>query len=106
MIFSDKVYNILKWICITVLPAVCTALFALGEIWGWRYVAEITTTMLILNTCLVAIVGVQMAQWNASDARFDGTIDPLIGSTHITNPHAEEMKQLLLKVEGSEKNIS
>ncbi len=38
MIFKDdKVYNIIKWICLTVVPALNVLITTLGGIYGWTW---------------------------------------------------------------------
>ena len=64
MIFSDKVYNILKWVCIIFLPALATLWFALGKIWGFPYLAEIEGTIVAIDTFLGALIGVSTLSYN------------------------------------------
>ena len=47
---SDKVYDILKWVVMIVLPA-CSALYAsLAPVWGWGNVEQITVTLIGIST--------------------------------------------------------
>ena len=34
MTFNNKLYNMLKWIALILLPAVSTLIMSLGDIWG------------------------------------------------------------------------
>jgi hypothetical protein len=58
MVFPDKVYNILKWVCMICLPAIATLWFTLGKIWGFPYLAEVEGTIVAIDTFLGALIGV------------------------------------------------
>ncbi len=38
--FNDKVYDILKWLCLIALPALSVLYSALAGVWGWPYAQE------------------------------------------------------------------
>lgn len=61
---SDKVYNILKWIAMIVLPAAGTLYFALAGIWGFPFGEEIVGTITAIDTFLGAILGISTATYN------------------------------------------
>ena len=44
MKLNNKVYDVLKWIVMIVIPALTTAYVGLSEIWGFPYAAEIAKT--------------------------------------------------------------
>ena len=67
MILPDKAYNVLKWICIILLPALATLWFALGKIWGFPYLAEIEATIVAIDTFLGAILGVSAINYSRLD---------------------------------------
>ena len=64
MIFPDKVYNVLKWICMVCLPAIATLWFALGKIWGFPYLAEVEGTIIAIDTFIGALIGVSTIAYN------------------------------------------
>lgn len=66
MVFPDKVYNILKWICMICLPAIATLWFTLGKIWGFPYLAEVEGTIVAIDTFLGALIGVSTIAYNNS----------------------------------------
>ena len=43
--FNDKVYDILKWLCLIALPALSVLYSALAGVWGWPYAQEVATTI-------------------------------------------------------------
>lgn len=63
-ILPDKVYNVLKWVCMILLPAIATLWFALGKIWGFPYLAEIEATIIAVDTFLGALIGISTLQYS------------------------------------------
>ncbi|HIR34923.1 MAG TPA: phage holin [Candidatus Faecimorpha stercoravium] len=61
--FSNRVYDVLKWITILVLPGLGTLYFALATIWGLPYGEQITGTISAVVTFLGAILGISSAQY-------------------------------------------
>lgn len=61
---SNKVYNIIKWIVVIVLPALGTLYFALAGIWGLPYGEEIVGTITAIDTFLGAVMMISTAQYN------------------------------------------
>lgn len=49
---SNKLYDILKILALTILPAIATLYFALAGIWGFPYGEEIAGTITALDTFL------------------------------------------------------
>lgn len=68
MKMSNKVYDILKWIAMVVLPAVGTLYFALAGIWGFPYGEEIVGTITAVDTFLGVILGISTSQYNKTAA--------------------------------------
>jgi hypothetical protein len=52
MKFSNKTYDILKEIALTILPAISVLYATLGKIWGLPYVGEIPATIMAIDTFL------------------------------------------------------
>lgn len=67
MILPDKVYNVLKWVCMILLPALATLWFALGKIWGFPYLAEIEATIIAIDTFLGAVLGISAINYSKLD---------------------------------------
>ena len=68
MFFSDKVYDILKWVAIIVLPALATLVKVVFTIWQLPYGTEIATTITAVATFLGALLMV-------SNANYQKTLD-------------------------------
>lgn len=57
MIFENsKVYDWLKMFAQVILPAIITLYAALGKIWNWDLVAEVTATLAAIDAFLGAIL--------------------------------------------------
>ena len=63
MKMSNSVYDVLKFIAQIVLPALATLWAALGKIWGWPLVTEITATICAVDTFLGALLGINSMQY-------------------------------------------
>ena len=61
---NDKVYDVLKWIAMYLLPALGTLYFALAGIWGLPYGEQIVGTITAIDTFLGVILGISTAQYN------------------------------------------
>ena len=70
MKLPDKVYDILKWIVMIVIPALATAYVGLAAIWGFPYADEVAKTAAVICTLLGALLGISTAQYN-KDLRED-----------------------------------
>ena len=68
MKLPDKIYNILKWVTMIVLPALATAYVGLAAIWGWPYADEVAKTTAVICTLLGALLGISTAQYNKDNA--------------------------------------
>lgn len=64
MIFSDKVYNILKWIATVCLPALASLTLVIGQIWSLTdWTVPIGATIAAVATFLGALLGVSSIQY-------------------------------------------
>ena len=61
---SNKVYDVLKWIAMYLLPALGTLYFAISGIWGLPYGEQIVGTITAIDTFLGVIIGISTAQYN------------------------------------------
>ena len=63
MKLPDKVYDVLKWFALIVLPAVGTLYFALAGIWGFPYGEEIVGTITAIDAFLGTLLGISSANY-------------------------------------------
>ena len=66
MQLNSKVYDILKWVTLILIPALTTAYVGLAAIWGapFIYPDEIAKTSAVICTLLGALLGISTAQYN------------------------------------------
>ena len=60
---NNKVYDLLKWVCLIVLPAAGVLYAALAGLWRWPYTTEVVGTIAAVETFLGALLGVSSAQY-------------------------------------------
>ena len=63
MKMSNKVYDVLKFIAMILLPALGTLYFALAGIWNFPYGEEILGTITAIDTFLGALLGISSANY-------------------------------------------
>ena len=61
---SNKVYDILKWIAMIVLPASATLYLGLSNVWGLPYGEQVSTTITLVNTFLGTVLMISTHQYN------------------------------------------
>lgn len=64
MKFTNKVYDVLKWIVVIALPAIAAAYSALGGVWNLPYSEQVVTTINIIATFLGALICVSTVNYN------------------------------------------
>lgn len=64
MKIPNKIYDILKWLVIIVLPAAATLYAALSSVWAWPYADEVVTTITAVDTFLGAVLCISTATYN------------------------------------------
>lgn len=63
MVFTNKTYDILKWIAQYLLPAFGALYFAIAGIWGLPFGEQVVGTTAALDTFLGVILGISNAQY-------------------------------------------
>ena len=61
---SNKVYDVLKFFALILLPALATLYFALGKFWQFTYAEEVVGTISAIDVFLGAILGLSTMQYN------------------------------------------
>lgn len=67
MKLSNKVYDVLKWIALILLPAFGTLYFALAKIWGFPHATEIVGTISAVDAFLGAILGISTHNYHGEN---------------------------------------
>lgn len=58
MRLPDKVYDVLKWVCIICLPAVAVLYTVLAKIWGLPFESEIPATINAIAVFIGTLIGI------------------------------------------------
>ena len=61
---SNKLYDILKWVALILLPALGTLYFTLAGIWGFPYGEQIVGTITAIDTFLGVCLGISTINYN------------------------------------------
>ena len=67
MKMSNKVYDVMKYIALILLPALGTLYFALAKIWGLPYATEIVGTISAVDAFLGAMLQISTDQYNKQE---------------------------------------
>lgn len=74
-IFSNKLYDVLKYVVEVILPGIGTLYFTLGTIWGFPYGDQVVGTCAAVALFLGLAVGYSRRSYDKSDAKYDGNIE-------------------------------
>jgi hypothetical protein len=61
---SNEVYDVLKEVALTILPALAVLYATLGKIWGLPYVGEIPATIMAIDTAMGVILHISTNSYN------------------------------------------
>ena len=61
----DRVYDILKWVAIIVMPALSTFIVGLGGIWSLPYAGQVAATVTAIGVLLGAFLGLSSVKYNS-----------------------------------------
>ena len=64
MKMNDKLYSVLKWLCIIALPAIASFYYLIAEIWKLPYSDEVPRTITGIATLIGALIGVSALSYN------------------------------------------
>lgn len=77
-VLHGRLYELLKWVCAIVLPACGTAYLGFGDIWEWPNTDKVVASIVVIETFLGVVLGISSAVYNASGARYDGSINVVV----------------------------
>lgn len=64
MKMRNETYDILKWVCQLLLPALGTLYFALAQLWGFPYAEQIVGTITAIDAFLGVILKISTDAYN------------------------------------------
>lgn len=73
-IMSDSIYQKVKFLVVTFLPAFSTLYFALGTIWGLPAVEQVIGTIAAVTTFLGVLLGISTRAYANVPPSYDGVI--------------------------------
>lgn len=85
ILIQGKTYDKLKFLALTVLPALGTLYFALAGIWGLPSADEVVGTIVAVDTFLGVVLQLSSNAYARSDARFTGSVDVLNEEDGVQN---------------------
>ena len=91
MKFSNKAYDILKWVAQVILPALGTLYFALSTIWGLPYADKIVGTITAVDAFLGIILGISTTQYSNQYTNSFEEAKKTLESKGFTVSHEESM---------------
>lgn len=74
-LFSNAVYDKLKFTALVLLPALAVLYAALAGLLGLPAALQVSGAIMAIDTFLGAILGLSSKQYAASDARYDGVMN-------------------------------
>ena len=74
MKMSDKLYNVLKWVVMIVMPAMATLYQVLAGLWNFPFAEQIVGTITALATFLGACLMISTKNYNKAQEE-DGSTD-------------------------------
>ena len=63
-LIPDRLYDILKWVAILVMPALSTFIVGLGGIWSLPYAGQVAATVTAVGVLLGAFLGLSSAKYS------------------------------------------
>lgn len=67
----------MKFVALVLIPAISTLYFSVGSIWDLPDTAKVIGTLSAIDTFLGVILGLSTKAYNASDSKYDGSINIL-----------------------------
>lgn len=88
MKITNKVYDVIKWIVVIIIPAIITLYSSLASIWGFPYAEQITATLAAIEVFLGVVMKISTASYNKT---YDGVL-------HVDTVSDEETDRYLFEV--------
>lgn len=74
-LFTNALYDKLKFLALVFLPALGTLYFALDSLWGWHHGLQVVGSISAVDTFLGVVLHLSNAQYYKSEANFDGDVN-------------------------------
>lgn len=70
MLLSNRVYDVLKWITLILLPAIGVFYLAMANTWSLPYGTEVVSTLAAVDLFLAALLGVSTNKFNLANPMY------------------------------------
>ena len=70
MRFENRVYDVLKWVCLIFLPAVAILYSAIDGVFGWGYTATVTTIISAIEAFIGSMIGISTKSYRKKNDEF------------------------------------
>ncbi len=67
MTFTNKMYDVIKWLALIVLPALGTLYVAMANIWGFPYASEVLPSIMGIAVFLGVVIEFVNYQWQKAN---------------------------------------
>ena len=67
MLLPDRVYDVLKWCTLVLIPACTSAFVGLDSVFGWGYGDIVAKVSAIVCTLLGTLLGISTAKYNKQE---------------------------------------
>lgn len=74
-ILNSKQYDAIKWLTVTLLPAVGALYFALAAIWDFPAAEQVLGTLAAIQVFIGAVMGISSKQYEESGEKYGGEIN-------------------------------
>ena len=78
MKFDNKVYDVLKWLCLIALPAVSVFYAALDGAFGWGYTETVTTVLAAVGAFLGSLIGISAKSYSNDTLVLDAEVETIV----------------------------
>jgi hypothetical protein len=79
MILTNKLYEIMKWITLILLPAISMLYLALSEVWGLPYADQIVGTIAAVDLFLGMVLGISSYTYKTNNPLYYVNLTKLVG---------------------------
>lgn len=85
MMLSNRVYDILKWITLVLLPALGVFYMAMANTWNLPFGTEVVATLGAIDLFLAALLGLSTNKFNVSNPMYRLNLVKLAGTNDTTS---------------------
>lgn len=78
MKFENKVYDVLKWLCLIALPAASVFYAALDGAFGWGYTETVTTVIAAVSAFLGSLIGISTKSYSNDILALDAEVETIV----------------------------